>query len=302
VTEEAISIDPDYSTRQGYQAEFLGKGEKAVPLPQLSDSQRKYAARNQQAGDGGDPHVLEYHHFSVVMNRLRRLAFFTAVNIDGTSHKNPKRETDKWFFDPRIAKSEQMGNEVYASNPLDRGHLVRRLDPAWGSSAKVAKTANDDTFHWTNCSPQEERFNQGSSLWAGLEDYILNNAVAADMKVSVFTGPIFRKNDPRYRGVQIPAEYWKVAVIAKPNGTLSATAYVVSQDDLIGDLTEEEFIYGAYRTFQVPVKRVEKLTGLSFGKLAKADPLAAGPGVNEAAFESGAAGIRRLGSQSDIVL
>jgi endonuclease G len=35
---------------------------------------------------------------------------------------------------------------------------------------------HDDTFHFTNCCPQHERFNQGKNLWAGLEDYLLNRA------------------------------------------------------------------------------------------------------------------------------
>jgi len=302
IAEEAVSIDPDYTTRQGYSTEFLGKGEKAVPLPKLTAAMLTKAARNKQATQGEDPYVLEYHHFTIVMNRVRRLAYFTASNIDGKLHKGPKREKDAWYFDPRLERSEQLGNEVYASNSLDRGHLVRRLDPAWGSSAQIAKVANDDTFHWTNCSPQEERFNQGSNLWAGLEDYILNNAVNADMRVSVFTGPVFRKTDPRYRGIQIPIEFWKVAVIVKQGGVLSATAYLVSQEDQIGSLAEEDFVYGRYRTFQVPVKRIEKLTGLSFGKLAEFDPLAAGPDANEALLESGEAGVHELATSGDIRL
>jgi len=37
-----------------------------------------------------------------------------------------------------------------------------------------------------------------------------------------------------------------------------------------------EFSYGAYRTYQVQIARVAALTGLSFGSLENADPLAAG--------------------------
>ena len=50
-------------------------------------------------------------------------------------------------------QSEQTGEEAYRDNPLDRGHLVRRLDPAWGASRDEAKRSNDDTFHFTNCTP-----------------------------------------------------------------------------------------------------------------------------------------------------
>ena len=56
---------------------------------------------------------------------------------------------------------------------------------------------------------------------------------------------------------------------------MSATAYVLSQEQLIKglEITPEEFSYGAYRTYQVPVRRIEDMTGLSFGSLADADPL-----------------------------
>src|SRR5947208_1987598 len=57
------------------------------------------------------------------------------------------------------------------ANPFDRGHLVRRLDSTWGDTVDEAKQHGDDSFHFTNCSPQFWSFNQGKQLWAGLEDY-----------------------------------------------------------------------------------------------------------------------------------
>jgi endonuclease G, mitochondrial len=275
--EEAVSIDPDYSNREGYDSNFLGTGNKKIPLPELSPAMKAKAAINQKA-TGTDQYVLPYHHYSVVMNAERRLAFFTAVNIDGTIFYNIKREPDKWIFDPRLNKDQQIGNEVYRNNPLDRGHLVRRLDPAWGGSLALAKIANDDTFHFTNCTPQHHDFNAGKSLWAGLEDYILKNANVRDFKVSVFTGPIFSVTDQTYRGVQLPRQYWKVVVMVRDDGKLSATAYLLSQEKLLQSIGEEAFedlegfSYGAYKTFQVPVRRIEKLTGLSFGQLSDFDP------------------------------
>ena len=68
--------------------------------------------------------------------------------------------------------------------------------------------------------------------------------------------------------------------MVKTGGQLSATAYLLSQSDLISGLrTREPFSYGAYRTYQVPVRKVEELTGLSFGRLVDADPLARERGV-----------------------
>lgn len=273
VTEEAISIDPNYNNRQGYRADFLGSGSgKRVQLPQLSPRQQAIAAINRQANNSGGSHYeLPYHHFSIVMNRERRLAFFTAVNIDGNRDFGIRREKDRWFYDPRIGKNEQIGEDLYKSNPLDRGHLVRRLDPAWGDNQQIAKVANDDTFHFTNCSPQHEGFNQSKLLWAGLEDYLLNNANKKNFRASVFTGPVFADDDPEYRGYRLPKQFWKVAVMVKQNGKLSATAYLLSQEKLLDNL-EAEFVFGKYRTYQVSVEAVEELTGLDFGNLKDFQP------------------------------
>ncbi len=64
----------------------------------------------------------------------------------------------------------------------------------------------------------------------------------------------------------------------KQAGDLSATAYLLSQEQLIKglEITPEAFSYGAYRTYQVPVRHIEDITGLSFGMLADSDPLSQG--------------------------
>jgi endonuclease G, mitochondrial len=274
---EAVTIDPDYSNRRGYDPAFLGNGERSVPLPQLSAEQLANAAKMKAGGSGEqDGHVLPYHHFSVVLNKERRLAYFTAVNIDGALARRLQREPDKWSLDPRIPAEDQTGEPVYVDNDLDRGHLVRRLDPAWGESAAAAKIANDDTFHFTNCAPQHGQFNQNKTTWAGLEDHILDNADNEDFKVNVFSGPVFAADDDEYRGVKLPKQFWKVVVMAKSPGLLSATAYLLSQESLIDGLeVAAEFSFGAYKTFQVPVSEIERLTGLSLGSLPDFDPLAA---------------------------
>ncbi|MGW5719800.1 DNA/RNA non-specific endonuclease [Amycolatopsis sp. NPDC003865] len=290
-TAAAGRIDPDYSNREGYDPEFLPG--HTVPLPTLPEALVPLAAENRQAT--GEPrYVLPYHHFSVVMNKARRLAFFTAVNIDGRTSQALRREADHWSLDPRVDVAEQAGEEIYTANPLDRGHLVRRLDPAWGATAALAQLGNDDTFHFTNCSPQHKDFNQNKTTWAGLEDYVLTNAENHALKVSVVTGPVLAEDDDRYRGVRLPRQFWKVVAMVKADETLSATAYLLSQEELIRGLeVAGEFSYGAYRTFQVPVRRVAELTGLSFGALPDADPLERLESTGE---------VKEIASPADLVL
>ena len=263
--QEAVVIDKDYDSREGFDTEFMGRGALAVPLPTLSAAQKKDAVVVEGL-EGDDAHELKYHHYSVVFNTKRRLAFFTAVNIDGRISRKPKRDPDKWFFDPRVPQAQQIANDFYKGSVFDRGHLVRRLDPAWGRTETVAKVANDDTFHFTNCSPQHKKFNEGKNLWAGLEDFLLNRATDKSKLLIVFTGPVFTKNDPHFRDVQIPKQFWKVAVMVRPNGKLAALGFVVDQSDLIAPVVEEAAIDVA-RTFQVPIRKLEAMTGLDFGQL-----------------------------------
>jgi endonuclease G len=298
--DEKIEIDPDYTDRKGYDPAFLGDGSLRVDLPTLPPALVDKTSINTKAT--AEPrYVLPYHHYSVVMNKERRLAFFTAVNIDGSTSRRLKREPDRWSFDPRIPPDEQTGDPVYEHNTLDRGHLVRRLDPAWGDSPAVVKIANDDTFHFTNCTPQHKNFNENKASWAGLEDYILENADNLDFKVNVFSGPVFAGDDKDYKGIKLPKQFWKVVTMVKSNRQLSATGYVISQEALLEQPIDEklevagDFAFGAFRTYQVPVTHVEQLTGLSFGHMTSFDPLAGSP------LET-AEVAREIGSHEDILL
>lgn len=280
----SVEPDPRYDLRRGYDSRFLG-GDHEIPYPWLTDEQYRKVARNRWASE--KRHVLPYSHFSVVMNRERRLAYYSAVNIDGRSERSISREdfNDKWFLDPRILPGEQLQDDLYVRNKLDRGHLVRRLDPVWGEQFSDAKTAHDDTFHWTNCSPQHERFNRSKSTWGGVENYILHNTNTRDLRVTVFTGPVFGDDDPMFTTeggdqVKIPLQFWKVVAVVRPDGQLSATAYLLSQSRLVDDMLAEEFVFGPFKEFQTTVREIEELTELSFHQLRQHDPL--GTGVEEA--------------------
>jgi endonuclease G len=255
---EELSID-SYDGLTGYDPSFLGE-DYTVPHPTYTSNVELDLAPLSSGGT-----ILHYTHFSIVMSKTRRLAYYTIVNIDGNQLIDVQRANDKWYFDPRIEHRYQCGPELYSGNSLDRGHLVRRRDPVWGVNAEEA---NRNTFHFTNCSPQHAYLNQ--KTWLELENYILDHAENDKLRVTVFTGPVFRTDDMLYRGVQIPAEFWKVVVMVKADGTLSATAYLQTQKNLIENL---EFAYGAYKTYQVPIPHIEELTGLQFGELRTHDPI-----------------------------
>lgn len=133
LAEARFEPDADYASRDGYDPVFLQQ--VFIPLPKLSAKQKALAAKNKEPGADDDPHELKYEHFSVTMHRKRRLAFFTATNIDGAKSKDVNRQTgeisdpvggddedesegaeasERWYEDPRIDPSEQTPWDFYA--------------------------------------------------------------------------------------------------------------------------------------------------------------------------------------------
>lgn len=272
--EDPSSGQDDFPDRDGYQAGFLGDGDLQVPLPSLGPWSSDVAPVSDD-----DDGVLKYRHFSVVQSASRRFPLITAVNIDGEKAFKLKRK-GSWRLDGRLSENHQVGNVIYFKNPLDKGHLVRRMDPGWGDSRDEAQEGEIDTFHYTVCAPQHANLNQRD--WLGLEDHILEAAKTRDFKVSVFTGPVFRDDDktlrdqPGAEDIPIPEEFWKIAVMVNTDtGKLSATGYVLSHGRMIRNLTEAAFVFGEFRTYQVQIAKIESETGLDFGKLRDADPLGA---------------------------
>ncbi len=83
-------------------------------------------------------------------------------------------------------------------------------------------------------------------MWNELEDHVLDRSAALNSNVSILNGPVLRDDDRLYRGmVRLPREFWKVAVLVNAeSGKLSATGYVLSQGEMIKDVTEAAFVCG----------------------------------------------------------
>lgn len=260
---------------EGYNNKFIS--EQQVDLPEITNTKYKNNILP----------VLNYTHFSIVLLKCRRLALYTAVNINGTEYIQSNRGSDKWQIDER-AKRFQIGKEFYSktNKEFHKGHLVRRLDPCWGKAA-VRKIAEENTFFFTNSTPQHKNFNP--KIWLELEKHILEKgADKSDINISVFCGPILNQNDRFYykliddKMIQIPSAYWKIIVWQKTDEKLYAVGFIQSQwNNIKGLLRSESELRGlpavrrddSYfenlkfkdgKTYQVKVTEIEKQTGLRF--------------------------------------
>jgi endonuclease G len=287
VEEAVIRFDPDYDNRQGYDPAFLGYGLE-VPPPSVTDERLAQMYRQ-----GGEVVVLRYHHFSLAMNADRRLMMWSAANVDYDEALRDDRDrkawgTDKWIGDPRIPAQFQLADpDIYEpAKQIDRGHIVRREDNAWGDGDVSVEYANSDTFHWTNCTPQHTAFNKKSpgkdkypgvsGLWGGFEDHVKKNLKKGDeTKACIFAGPVLARNDrlsEEYRSgkVKYPICYWKVVFVAEPDGngeaTLRAYGFVMSQADVVSRFGIE-FDVGQFQRYQRPLAEISQITGVVFDEV-----------------------------------
>jgi endonuclease G len=263
-----------------------------LPLPQLTAAQKK-----QRAPLIGKSRSFElaFTHFSIVLNKDRKFAFFTATNIDGKQWNALVEQGEDFSFDSHVLPAYQTGNELYnlhsgtGINDFDKGHLVKFQDPQWGSET-VIKQAASETMRFANCVPQHHSLNRGA--WKSLEDYIVKKFTkksgADGQKITVFSGPMLLPQDPFYidavNGVpfQIPVHFWKVVVYQNKSGLLSAVAFLMSQKAILlkhnfvteskglvnlAPAPETDFFadFTKGEPYQVRVDFIEQTTGLKFG-------------------------------------
>lgn len=258
-----IKIDPDYAARPGYQSAFLN-----LPLALDAIVAGVTAKKNIRLST-----ELKYHHFSIFQaDEVWKMPYITAVNIYGEQFQDYNRPQDAWYPDPRLTGLNgfsQLSNQIYKNNNLDKGHMVRREDPSWGTPEE-ALLATFDTYHYTNACPQHSLLNQGKMEWQGLENYILNLAVKKKLKISVFTGPVLT-DDPAeykmYRDIRVPMQFYKIVVVNSGNAGVYAAGYLLSQYQYSGDF---EASYDP-TVDQKPIADIMKLTAMDFSSLLSVD-------------------------------
>lgn len=285
--EKSIRFDPDYDSREGYNPAFLDEGGTiVVPTPEIAAARLPEILK----GEDGQPLVLKYHHFELVMNRERRLQMWSAVNVDYSPDRKVEGErdswgSDRWVPDPRIPAALQIFDADFykPAGNIDRGHIVRREDNEWGDNDLEIEFANSDTFHWTNCTPQHEAFNQSTpgrndktyrgmeGIWGGFENHIQQSRKGDDTRACLLAGPILAAGDPDADfgkgAIQYPIRFFKVVCVAEgPDGAkrLRVFAFILSQQDVVDRFGIERFGPGRFKRYQVPLSQIETEAGLVF--------------------------------------
>ncbi len=233
--------------------------------------------------EGNKDGILHYTKLSVLYNRLRKVPFVSAYNIDGGKKANVLRANFK--TDPRIPDGIQLSKRYFydlwkGAKVFEIGHMAANNEMAWGKKAQIQAY---QTFHFPNSVPQAKSLNTG--LWRTLESYIIKEAIGSKFpkKISVFTGPVLSENDPVYTkdlNFKVPLLFYKV-IVFPTKSRIYATGFLMSHEKRLDEMkmikwdkgktkfmanqTLIGFINFPYkRVFQVDIKYLESLTGLSF--------------------------------------
>lgn len=311
VEEKSQNFDPNYAQRTGYDSMFLGV---EIPAPQVDSSRHQelysvrdykgYFARKRsvpqipelEERDGPAPLEIPYHHYSLVLNKEFRMVMWSASNVDYRSVQRQDRRPRKafgdetWRADPRVPVEYQLVNEdIYGpATNLDRGHIVRREDNCWGAPGLETEYNNSDTYHWTNCTPQHELFNQETpkgaeyrgrkGAWGFFEDKLADQIEKGGGQATLFAGPVLdgtcREWDFGAGKVKYPVKFWKVVIIPEDdvrNPKLLAYGFVFDQSKALDEFgvgfkeaidLEKDFAREARS-----LKAISRLTGVKFAQL-----------------------------------
>jgi endonuclease G len=243
-----------------------------------------------------DSVVLKYYNYSTFFNSVRMMPALSAINVDGdpNKRKDDSERKDTWLRDNRISFDIQLSDEYYKKSGFDRGHLSRREDANWGSTAAEAKRNADYTCMYTNACPQVAKLNQSGrkGLWGILEKVILEAGAEREdgstAKISVFNGPIFKESDPVYKAIQVPLDFFKIVVWLTDDHKLRATAFKLSQTNLVDDIDFEQLDLDQnteFKEYQCSIKWLQAKTKIDFSQLIPIDTFEGNTG-DEIAIES----------------
>jgi endonuclease G len=324
--ERALVFDSDYGQRPGYDQNFLGM---RVPLPSARaalrpdmytvadyktyyEEYRNVPKLNLASMKDDDPLVLDYHHFSLAFHKKYRMCLWTASNCDYRPIERQDRRKraelggENWQLDPRVPAALQLTDaDVYRPlKRIDRGHIVRREDNAWGTAGLATEYANSDTYHWTNCTPQHEAFNQAHpqdksgqtiyqgaavrGVWGQFEGDLALAIKRGGGQATVFAGPLLKEDgdaiDWGNGEVAIPKRFWKVFVVPETTARrtrLLAYAYIFDQTPAVRKfgLTYEGVELPQFVRNRVTLAEITEQTGVLFAAEVLAAEKLASPAV-----------------------
>ena len=222
-----------------------------IEIPRLSDNVANNNAAfvvhysEDNVGESILNYSLEYNYAS---HHSRWVAF---TFYDLTSEVNTKR-TNAWSTDPYLLNYTDNAYDFRGSG-YDRGHLVASADRLYSIPA------NEQTFYYSNMSPQINSFNGG--IWASLENMVQGWGKLSAIRDTLYVAKGGTIREDQVMGtigenkIVIP-KYYFMALLTLKGATFKSIAFMFEHKSYAGGYQLSDYA--------LSVEELEKQTGIDF--------------------------------------
>ena len=207
-------------------------------------------------------------NYALEWDNTKRHANWVAFTFDTTTSADNVKRTDAWSVDPKLPAEMQVQESDHKNDGFDKGHLCASEDRVY------LKEANEQTFYYSNMSPQLNDFNGG--FWGKLEArstadgvydkvYVTKggtlNKLLKNFKGTTVNGgtPTTDANGFTIHGLACP-EYYFMAVLSQKDDVFHAIAFLVPhKEGMTRNPSSDEL-----KEYVVSVDKLEEETGIDF--------------------------------------
>ena len=212
----------------------------------------------------GELNGADVRNYTILYDPSRYASLWTAYVLCADHHGSGTG--NGWTVNKQIPASQQTSVKyAYPSVDgvtYDRGHQIPNAD------RNADNSLQNQTYYWTNSTPQHASFNQG--IWNNLENQVRSLVTSKD-SVYVITGPVYQtvggketvrtfvnsSNDGKT--VPIPNYYYKVLLkVRRSGGQITAASAIGFW------FTHEAHAGENWQSYVETVDVIEQLTGFNF--------------------------------------
>lgn len=213
-------------------------------------------------------------NYALEWDNTKRHANWVAFTFDTTTSADNVKRTVAWSVDPKLPAEMQVQESDHKNDGFDRGHLCASEDRVY------LKEANDQTFYYSNISPQLKDFNGG--FWRKLETRVQtwgrSTADGVYDKVYVTKGGTLNKLLKNFKGTTVDGgtpttdangftihglacpEYYFMAVLSQKDDVFHAIAFLVPHKEGMTENPSSDEL----KEYVVSVDKLEEETGIDF--------------------------------------
>lgn len=213
-------------------------------------------------------------NYALEWDNTKRHANWVAFTFDTTTSADNVKRTDAWSVDPKLPAEMQVQESDHKNDGFDKGHLCASEDRVY------LKEANEQTFYYSNMSPQLNDFNGGfwGKLEARVQTWGRSTADGVYDKVYVTKGGTLNKLLKNFKGTTVNGgtpttdangftihglacpEYYFMAVLSQKDDVFHAIAFLVPhKEGMTRNPSSDEL-----KEYVVSIDKLEEETGIDF--------------------------------------